>query len=122
MAQPCAEGSGILVTGARQGQGVLVWLREDGAAPDTGTYPLLPRADSASVPGVIVAVRFVVGPMTHGLTVDDGIATVTQTTPTLAVQVRGHGVEAGLEGQRSAELTLDRVPLAPGTVSCRVQQ
>jgi hypothetical protein len=121
VAQPCAEGNGILVTGARQGQGVLVWLRREGAAADTGTYPLLPRADSASVRGVIVAIRFVVGAMTHGLTVDDGIATVTRVTPTLALQVRGRGVDTGLEGQRSAELTLDRVPLAPGAASCRVQ-
>jgi hypothetical protein len=120
-AHPCADGRGILVTGARQGQGVLVWLRADRAAPDTGTYPLLARADSGAARGVIAAVRFVIGPVTHGLTVDDGSATVTQATPSLTLQVRGHGVEAGLGGPQSAELAIDRVPLTPDTVSCRVQ-
>jgi hypothetical protein len=120
-AQRCADGRGLLVTGARQGQGVLVWLRTERAAPDTGTYPLLARADSGAVRGVIAAVRFVTGPVTHGLTVDDGTATVTQSAPSLTMQVRGHGVEAGLGAQLSAELALDRVPLAADTVSCQVQ-
>ena len=120
-AQRCADGRGILVTGARQGQGVLVWLRADRAAPDTGTYPLLARADSGTVRGVIAAVRFVIGPVTHGMTVDDGTATVTQSAPSYTLQVRGHGVEAGLGGPHSAELTLDRVPLTADTVSCQVQ-
>jgi hypothetical protein len=120
-AQRCADGRGILVTGARQGQGVLVWLRADRTVPDTGTYPLLARADSGAVRGVIATVRFVIGPVTHGLTVDDGSATVTQSAPSYTLQVRGHGVEAGLGGPHSAELTLDRVPLTADTVSCQVQ-
>lgn len=121
-AQRCVDGRGILVTGAHQGQGVLVWLRADRAAPDTGTYPLLARADSGSVRGVVAAVRFVIGPVTHGLTVDDGTASVTQAAPAVTLQVRGHGVEPGLGGPQSVELTLDRVPLTADTVSCQVQQ
>lgn len=121
-AQRCADGRGLLLTGARQGQGVLVWLRAERAAPDTGSYPLLARADSGAVRGVIAAVRFVNGPVTHGLTVDDGTATVSQSSPSLTLQVHGHGVEAGLGGPLSAELALDRVPLGADTVSCQVQQ
>ena len=120
VAQPCVEGRGVLVTGAREGQGLLVLLRTAGAALDTGSYPLLARADSAAARGLIVAVRFVDGPASHGFTVDDGVATVTQVSPSLTVQVRGRGVE-GVGGQRSAELTLDQVPLTPDSVSCRVQ-
>jgi hypothetical protein len=121
VAQPCVEGRGVLVTGAREGQGLLVLIRAAGAALDTGSYPLLTRADSATVRGVIVAVRYVDGPASHGFTVDDGVATVTQVSPSLSVQVRGRGVEGGVGGPRSAELTLDQVLLAPDSVSCRVQ-
>jgi hypothetical protein len=111
-----------MVSGARRGEGVLVWLRAEHARPDSGTYPLLARGDSSSARGGITAVRFVVGPTSHGFIVDDGSATVTRLAPSLAAQLHGRGVEPGLGGQRSADLTLERVPFAPDTVSCQVQQ
>ena len=122
VARVCAGGRGIMVSGAWRGEGVLVWLRAERARPDTGTYPLLARGDSGSVRGVIAAVRFVVGPTSHGFIVDDGSATVTRVIPSFAAQLHGRGVEPGLGGQRSADLTLERVPFAPDTVSCQVQQ
>lgn len=123
-ARRCADGRGILVTGAQAGQGVLVWLRSTGAALDTGAYPLLTRGDSSGARGAIVAVRYAVGPVTHGLTVDDGVAIVTRTTPALDVAVRGNGLEVpsgGRGGQRTVELAADRVPLGPDPAFCRVQ-
>lgn len=121
IAQRCAGGGGVLVTGAREGQGVLLLLRSAAPAIDTGSYVLLTRADSAALRGAIVAIRFSVGPTSHGLTVDDGTARVSRTTPTLAAGVRGHGVETGTAVQRTADLTVDDVPLAPDSAYCRVQ-
>lgn len=120
VAQRCGDGRGLLLHGARQGRGVLVWLR-GGFPPATGTYPLLPRGDSVALRGVIVAVRFVLGDVAHGLTLDEGSANVTRTTPQLALQVRGVGLETTVAEQRTAEVALERVPLAPDTVPCRVQ-
>ncbi|MGE5743930.1 MAG: hypothetical protein ACM368_08350 [Gemmatimonadota bacterium] len=121
IAQRCAGGGGVLVTGAREGQGVLLLLRSATPAIDTGSYALLTRADSAALRGAIVAIRFSVGPTSHGLTVDDGTARVSRTAPTLAAGVRGHGVETGTAVQRTADLTVDDVPLAPDSAYCRVQ-
>lgn len=121
MAWRCAGGGGVLVTGAGEGQGVLLLLRSTEPVVDTGSYVLLTRADSAALRGAIVAIRFSVGPTSHGLTVDVGTARVSRTTPTLAVGVSGHGVETGTAVQRTAELTVDDVPLAPDSAFCRVQ-
>lgn len=121
LGQRCVGGSGVLVTGARQGQGVLLMLRSPHPAIDTGSYALLPRADSTAERGAIVAIRFSVGPVSHGVTVDDGVATVARATPTLAVEVHGRGVEAGSGAQRTAVLTVDDVPLGSDSAFCRVQ-
>lgn len=121
MAWRCAGGGGVLVTGAREGQGVLLLLRSGEPVIDTGSYVLLTRADSAALRGAIVAIRFSVGPTSHGLTVDDGTARVSRTTPTLAAAVSGRGVETGTAVQRTADLTVDDVPLAPDSAFCRVQ-
>jgi hypothetical protein len=121
IARRCAGGGGVLVTGAREGQGVLLLLRTADPAIDTGSYVLLSRADSAALRGAIVAIRFSVGPVSHGLTVDIGTARVSRTTPTLAADVRGRGVEAGTGAQRTADFTVDDVPLAPDSAYCRVQ-
>lgn len=121
IARRCAGGGGVLVTGAREGQGVLLLLRSADPAIDTGSYVLLTRADSAALRGAIVAIRFSVGPVSHGLTADVGTARVSRTTPTLAANVRGRGVETGTGAQRTADLTVDDVPLATDSAFCRVQ-
>jgi hypothetical protein len=119
VATRCADGAGLLVHGERRGQGLLVWLR-GGAPPDPGTYPLLTRGDTVATRGAIASVRFMVGDVAHGVTLDDGDATVAGATPQLEIQVRGRGVEMGLAGQRSAELALEHVTVEPDTVPCRL--
>lgn len=121
IAQRCADGGGVLVTGARQGQGILLLLRSAGAPIDTGTYELLTRADSTASRGAIVAIRYSVGPVSHGLTVDDGSAMVTEALPSLTAEVLGRGAEAGTGAQRTAEVTVRHVPLAADSAFCRVQ-
>jgi len=120
VAQRCGDGRGVLMHGVREGRGVLVWLRGS-YPPDTGAYPLLPRGDSVALRGVIAALRFQLGDVPHGLTLDEGSARVTRATPHLALHVRGVGLETTAAEQRTAELALERVPLAPDTVPCRVQ-
>jgi hypothetical protein len=85
-ARRCGDGRGILMHGARGGQGVLVWLRSS-YPPDTGVYPLLPRGDSVALRGVIAAVRFQLGDVPHGLALDED-RPVTRATPQLALQLR----------------------------------
>lgn len=119
VAAKCGNGAGVLVHGERRGQGLLVWLR-GGEQPDTGTYPLLSRGDSTAPRGAIASVRYMVGDVAHGFALDDGVAIVARAIPPLRLQVRGHGVETAVAGQRSGELVLEDVTLAPDTVPCHV--
>ncbi len=112
-------GAGLLVHGERFGQGVLVWLR--GERPDTGSYPLLTRGDTVAPRGAIAAVRFLVGDVAHGLTLDDGVVTVTRAAPPFELAIRGRGVETAVAAQRTAAVELERVTLGPDTASCRTQ-
>lgn len=117
IAAACGGGAGLLLHGERRGQGVLVWLR---GAERPGTYPLLARGDTAAPRGAIASIRYLVSEVAHGVTLDDGSATVTRATPPLELQIRGHAAETISAMQRSAEVVLERVTLAPDTVSCRV--
>jgi hypothetical protein len=120
-ARRCApDGGALLVIGADHGQGVLVWLRDGTAEPAPGTYPLLARADSTATRGAIVSVRFVTGPLAHGVTVDDGNAILSRSGSRLGIVVRGRGTEPSPPIPHSAELDLTGVPLESDTASCRV--
>ena len=111
-------GSGLLLHGEQHGQGVLLWLR-GAERPDTGTYPLLTRGDTVAPRGAMASIRYMVGDVAHGFTLDDGIATVARSAAPLELRIRGHGVETAVAEQRSAEVQLERVTLVSDTVSCR---
>jgi len=120
IAAPCGGGTGLLLHGEQRGQGVLVWLRDAGGSrPDTGSYPLLTRGDTVAPRGVIASIRYLVGDIAHGVTLDNGAARVARSAPPLALQIRGRGVETAVAGQRSAEVVLEDVTLAPDSVTCR---
>ena len=118
--QMCAGGAGVLVHGERRGQGLLVWLR-GGVQSDTGTYRLSTRGDTAAAWGVRAAVRYMVGDVAHGFTIDDGTATVTSPVPSLGLHVSGRGMETVPAGRGLADLDFDHVRVAADTVSCGVQ-
>ena len=118
--QTCAGGAGVLVHGERRGQGLLVWLR-GGMGSDTGTSRLSTRGDTAVARGVIAAVRYMVGDVAHGFTIDDGIATVTRPVPSLRLHISGRGMETMPAGRGLADLDFDHVSVAADTVPCRVQ-
>lgn len=119
VAQRCGPGRGLLVHGQREGRGVLVWLRGSGV-PVAGTYPLVSRGDTTT-PGAIAAVRFLIDELASGVTIDDGSVTVSRAAPPFALQVRGSGIGTAFSQLRQAEVDLERVPLRPDTVPCRVQ-
>lgn len=119
-AQTCGGGMGVLVHGERRGLGVLVWLR-GGVQADTGTYRLSTRGDTAAPRGVIAAVRYMVGDVAHGFTVDDGTATVVSPAPSLRLRVSGRGLENMPAGRGIADLELDGVSVVADTVPCEVQ-
>ena len=120
-ARRCADDHGIVLDGARHGNGLLVWLRDGVGPPDGGNYPLLSRGDSAAPRGAIASVRYILGTVAHGVIVDSGMATLTREKPPYAVHIKGNGAEVAIPGRRSVELTADPVPLEPDTVSCAVQ-
>ena len=71
----CGAARGFVFEGELRGNGVLLWLRGDTSLRG-GRYPVLPRGDTLTPRGAVVAVRFMIGDMAHGLTLDSGWVTV----------------------------------------------
>jgi hypothetical protein len=120
-ARRCGDGHGVVLDGALHGDGLLVWLRNGSGPLDGGNYALLSRGDSAVSRGAITAIRYIVGTVAHGLTVDSGTAVVTHEQPPYAVTIKGSGAEIPATGRRRVDVTIDRVPLGRDTVNCLVQ-
>lgn len=120
-ARRCGNGRGVVLDGALHGNGLLVWLRDGTRPPGNGNYPLLSRGDSAAPLGAIASVRFVVGTVAHGVTIDSGTAVLTHGTAPFAVHINGSGSDLAASGRRAVFLQADDVPLEPDTVTCVVQ-
>lgn len=116
-ANRCGGGLGVLLRGASGGDGVAVWLRTADTL-QSGSWPLLQRADTLSARGVVVGVRFMVGDGAHGVALDSGAVTVTRGDHTIAIAARGAGSET-VAGRVVVDLSSDPVPLDRDTVSCR---
>ena len=114
-ANRCPAG-GVLLRGAAGGNGVVVWLR----APDSvaaGAWPLLQRGDTVSPRGGTVGVRFMLGDVAYGATLDSGTVVVARAGGALSVEASGTALE-GAAGRISLAATFDTVPLGADTVSC----
>lgn len=120
-ARRCGDGHGVVLDGGQHGNGLLVWLRNGVGSPDSGTYSLLSRGDSAAPRGAITSIRYILGTVAHGIIVDSGTATLAREQPPYAVHVKGNGAEVAIPARRSVELTADNVPLESDTVNCGVQ-
>jgi hypothetical protein len=113
-------GRGVLIRGTQGGNGVLIWLRPgDSLAP--GDFPLLERADSVAARGAVVAVRFMLGEVAHGLWVDSGAVSVSRRADRLTVTARGTGPELGTSGRVTLAASFESVALGSDTVSCQVR-
>lgn len=117
-ANHCSAG-GVLLRGATGGNGVVVWLR----TPDSvrgGPWPLLQRADTVSPRGGTVGVRFMIGDVAYGSTLDSGTVVVARAGGAPSVEVSGTALQ-GAAGRVALVATFDSVPLGPDTVSCKAQ-
>lgn len=116
-ASRCNAGPGLLLQGSTGGNGVAIWLR----SPDSSAsrpWPLLQRGDTVSPRGATVGVRFVVGDVAHGLSLDSGSVAVVGAASALTVMASGTGLE-GAAGRVAVQATFAAVPVGPDTVPCR---
>jgi hypothetical protein len=113
-------GGGLLLQGVNGGAGVVVWLR----SPDpiaVGAWPLLPRGDTLTPRGATVAVRFMMGDITHGAPLDSGTVWVTRADSAVALVARGTGSETLSATRMVVEATFDAVRVGADTAACRHQ-
>ena len=106
----------MLLRGATGGNGVVVWLR----TPDSvgaGPWPLLQRGDTVSPRGGTVGVRFMVGDLAYGSTLDSGTVVVARAGHALSVEASGTALQ-GAAGRVALVATFDAVPVGADTVSC----
>src|SRR2546422_11618399 len=68
---------GVVLYGASEGNGVIVWLRQRDSFPN-GDWPVLQRGDTAAARGAIVAARLMIGEGAHGVPLDSGTVTGTR--------------------------------------------
>jgi len=124
-ARPCGRPApgGVVLHGATGGNGVLLWLRSpDSLAGDT--WPLVQRADTVTRRGAIVALRFMIGDVAHGVALDSGAVSLTRgrgeggRSSALTATIRASGLEATTAGRVAVEASFESVPLARDTVSC----
>jgi hypothetical protein len=109
-----------VLQGSEGGNGVLVWIRS-GDSIAAGVFSLLARGDSTSTHGATVAVRFMVGDLAHGLTLDSGEVSLSSAGSVLSAAASGSGVEVGGRGRVALEASFTSVPLGSDTVPCQVR-
>jgi len=109
----------VLIRGTQGGNGVLVWLRS-GDSLAAGDFPLLERADTAAARGAVVAVRFMLGDVAHGLSLDSGTVSVGRGAGRLRITAHGTGVEVGTAGRSSLVASFEAIALGSDSVSCEV--
>jgi hypothetical protein len=113
-ASHCARGGGVVLEGATGGNAAMAWLRTPDAVAAV-TWPLLQRGDTVSPRGATIAVRYLLGDIAHGATMDSGSVVVTLTAHALTIRASGTGLEASRLG---LEVTFDAVPVGSDTVPC----
>lgn len=120
-ARRCRDGSGLLLAGARAGNGVLLLLRPGDSAAGH-VYPALARGDTASRRGALVAVRFRMGEVARGLTLDSGDVTVRPGRDEFDAAIHGWGIGVPGAQRITVDATFERVPVAPAELtSCAAE-
>ena len=109
----------MLIRGTQGGNGVLVWLRS-GDSLAAGDFPLLERGDTVAARGAVVAARFMLGDVAHGLWVDSGTVSVGRRAGGVRITARGAGVEVGTTARSSLVASFEAIALGSDSVSCEV--
>ncbi|HTR77383.1 MAG TPA: hypothetical protein VMH39_04710 [Gemmatimonadaceae bacterium] len=109
-----------MLAGVNGGDGVLIWLRNPGAAI-AGEYPILARGDSTTPRGAAMSVRFMVGEIARGFGVDSGLVQITTAGARISATVRGSGVDYSAGQRVSLAGSVVSLPSSGDSVSCRVQ-
>ena len=118
-AHRCSGGPSLLLQASdERGSGVLVVLRRRDSLA-TGAFPLIALGDSITPRGANVAVRYMIGDVAHGLSLDSGAVDLTTSGGALAARVRGSGLESGARVGVDATYAGLLLPALGDTVPCR---
>ena len=111
---------GLLLQGTERGNGVLIYVRSSDSIA-SGEFPLLARADSTTGRGAVVAARFMVGDVAHGVTLDSGTVSVTRAGDALAASARGSGGEVAGTARVTLDASFESVRIGADTPPCVMQ-
>ena len=100
---------------------MLVWLRS-GDSLAAGDFPLLERGDTVAARGAVVAARFMLGDVAHGLWADSGTVSVGRRSGGVRITARGTGVEVGTTARSSLVASFEAIALDSDSVSCEVMR
>ena len=118
-AHRCSGGPSLLFQASdERGNGVLVVLRRSDSVA-TGAFPLIALGDSLTPRGANVAVRYMMGDVAHGVSLDSGSVDLTTSGDAMGVQVRGSGLESGVRVAVDATYAGVPLPSRGDTVPCR---
>jgi hypothetical protein len=119
-ARRCAGGHGVVLEGATGGNGILVWIRAPGAVTP-GTYPVLPRGDSTSPRGAVIAARYLVHEAPHGFSADTGSVTLLAAGPAFAARLHGRGIEVSAATRPTVDAELHGAGVEGDSIGCSVK-
>ena len=117
-AEHCLGSGDVLLEGTTpDGGGVLVWLRSGDSL--AGEYPYLSRGDTLSPRGAIAGVRYVVGDIARGVTLDSGATLVSMRRERIGARVAGSGLDPTTAARIRVELEFAAVPSPRDSTACR---
>ncbi len=119
-ARICTGGHGLLLEGANGGSGLLVWIRASGPVT-VGTYAALPRGDSTSARGAVIAARYLVHEAPHGFAADTGAVTLLAAGPAYAARLHGRGIEVSTATRPTIDAEIQGARVEGDSIACAVK-
>jgi hypothetical protein len=120
-ARRCGHGADALIQGIAGGNGVLIWTKSGQGTEHGGAYPLLSRGDSTTPRGAVVSLRWMIGDIARGVTLDSGVVTIVSAGDRIGVRTRGSGLDYAAGQRVAVDASVEGVVFAADTVNCKVQ-